>query len=41
MKWCSYTYSELAPEGWEPNKEVEEKVVKKKAADKKKSDDKN
>ena len=41
MKWCFYTHPKLAPEGWQPNKEVEEKVAKKKAADKKKGDDKN
>ena len=41
MKKCFYTHPELASKRWQPNKEVEEKVVKKKAADKKKGDDKN
>ena len=41
MKWCFYTHPELAPKGWQPNKEVEEKVVKKKVANKKKGDNKN
>ena len=41
MKRCFYTHPKLAPEEWQPNKEVEEKIVKKKAADKKKGDDKN
>ena len=40
-KKCFYIHPELAPEGWQPNKKVEEKVAKKKTTDKKKSNDKN
>ena len=41
MKWCFYTHLKLALKGWQPNKEVKEKVAKKKTADKKKGDDKS
>ena len=41
MKQCFYTHPELAPKGWQSNKEVKEKVAKKKAADKKKDNNKS
>ena len=41
IKRCFYTHSKLAPEEWQPNKKIEEKITKKKMTDKKKNDDKN